>query len=626
MYRISHPTCALALSALMALGCNETPERVRIFDGGATTAPSGGLQTRSFALKAPSGAVIADGMSLQHVGTIEAPVVDDFVVQATDLEFVGSRLIATYNTEGEDLRGALQVIDLSDPEVPQVLHEALLPGTDLNRMQVRHTADGESALLYIAGADAEFQATLDVFHVGPGSGLTHETLVDLPSYHSTMLAVQGDRAYAVTGDNGGLVVLDIGVPTEPQIIQYLPLPDARFVHPFAPRRPVDIVWAIDQSGSMGDTIEAVRGQLNAFADAISAYDGDYRVIILAARTNDPDDHELCVPEPLAGPNCGDGSRFLQIDEHVDSHDALDKIMEHFDEIEGFLRPDSRRHFVVVTDDKSYVSAGQFEDFLAQRDGFDDYVFHSIVGHKKKKGCSVNKGQHYMSLSETTGGLVYNVCNADWTLLVDELGTEIATGEELVLVTGKPGVLTRQAVAGQGQEWEPPADEAAVPGTAIGAPTWGEVVGNTVYVSADTAGVVVYDASTGTMDQVKVMPTDGDANGMALTDDRRLAFLANGQEGLVIVDVLDSENSNILTVFDVEDSGSANAVAVHGDLVALADGLGGIKVFRYALVAPKNTEENHDGQGEPGGDQHDGDNGEDEPGDDESDDESDDDDD
>ena len=207
-------------------------------------------------------------------------------------------------------------------------------------------------------------------------------------------------------------------------------------------RPVDIVWVIDQSGSMGGEINSVRNNMNLFASYISKAKVDYRVILIAARYNDKDNHEVCIPQPLAGPNCTDSARFKQIDQHVDSHDALARIVQYIGTIEKHMRPGSVRRFVAVTDDDAKsVGATAFHAFLKTRPGYTDYKFHSIVA-LKDKGCAADDGKHYIALSNLTGGLKFHICSASWSTLFNQLAQEAssATSKLLLKKTPKKGTI------------------------------------------------------------------------------------------------------------------------------------------------------------------------------------------
>ena len=222
-------------------------------------------------------------------------------------------------------------------------------------------------------------------------------------------------------------------------------------------RPVDIVFVIDQSGSMGDEISGVRKNMNVFAGVIAKAKVDYRVILLAARFNDKDNHEVCIPQPLANAGCKDGPRFKQIDQHIDSHDALSRIVQYIGTVESFMRKGSVRRFVAVTDDDAKgVGATAFHAFLKARAGYSDYKFHSIVA-LQDKGCAADDGKQYMALSSLTGGIKTHICSANWQSVFTQLAQEAtsSTNKLLLQKTPKAGTI-KVTIAGkpatQGVHW------------------------------------------------------------------------------------------------------------------------------------------------------------------------------
>ncbi|MDQ1346831.1 MAG: hypothetical protein QG573_200 [Acidobacteriota bacterium] len=222
-------------------------------------------------------------------------------------------------------------------------------------------------------------------------------------------------------------------------------------------RPVDIVWVIDQSGSMDDEIAAVRQNLNAFASFISAQKIDYHVILLAERYYE---NGICVPQPLAGAGCANGARFLQIEEYIDSHNSLSALTANAALIESFMRPGSIRHFVEVSDDESDLPASQFDAFFRARPGFQDYVFHSVVG-LSWSDCVADIGQQYMTLSTLTKGLKFDICSANWQALFSELAKNVVTASTKYKLSTvpKPGTVkvwfdAAQAVPGLDYSYDP----------------------------------------------------------------------------------------------------------------------------------------------------------------------------
>ncbi|PID39770.1 MAG: hypothetical protein CSA24_00500 [Deltaproteobacteria bacterium] len=188
---------------------------------------------------------------------------------------------------------------------------------------------------------------------------------------------------------------------------------------------VDIIWFVDTSGSMGQETAWVQQNLNDFASYIGSQNLDYRVILIGASS-------ICVTPPLGGKSCTDGPRYRHVKEVVGSKNGLSKIISTYPKWRDFLRADTTKNFVAVTDDNSRKSAAWFNTEIAKlkQPGFPDgFIFHSIVayGSVPKKGCSTGAriGQVYLDLTAQTSGVKFPVCNSDWKSIFDKLAKSVA---------------------------------------------------------------------------------------------------------------------------------------------------------------------------------------------------------
>lgn len=223
----------------------------------------------------------------------------------------------------------------------------------------------------------------------------------------------------------------------------------------------------------------------------------------------------------------------------------------------------------------------FERFTLDGDQvtYDDYA--TLPGYAGTY-LSLDGNRAFTAFGDVGGVAIWDVADGTPTLLrtvpVDDArwAAEV-DDEDLLVVAGSPGRVSRHA-----DVLASPAgavDTVMFDGGDVGAPTWATRSGELMFLSADAGGIVIYDVAT--MTPLGTLATAGTANGTALTADRRLLFAANGEEGLVVADVTDPAAPTALASIDVaDDAGSANAVALHGDVIALADGLGGVKLIRY----------------------------------------------
>jgi hypothetical protein len=270
-------------------------------------------------------------------------------------------------------------------------------------------------------------------------------------------------------DAGGLPVSQPGGDAAVHVVGADEACSAESVHAMrGPPRPVDVIFVIDNSGSMAEEIAAVRDNINQdFASIIAQSGVDYRVILISKYGNDS--LGVCIEPPLAQAGCNAGLQetnspvFYHYDQEIGSNDALCQILATFDlpgaqgrapaGWQAWLRPEAHKAFVLITDDSAlcsyrngesnytFGSAGvdpfedalQFHQALLQRSGAQfgvppdiKYQFFSIVGlaanalpsepyfpHQSivNKTCDTapGPGPTYQALSVITDALRYPVC-------------------------------------------------------------------------------------------------------------------------------------------------------------------------------------------------------------------------
>lgn len=202
--------------------------------------------------------------------------------------------------------------------------------------------------------------------------------------------------------------------------------------------PADIIWVVDQSGSMDKETDYVQKKINTFASAIAKSDVDYRVVMIA---NPSAGNKICVPAPLGGPSCGNAARFRLVAKTVGSTNGPKIALDEYAKYSDFLRPDATKHFVFVTDDQSSLAAQAFLDGLAAKQPknmFASLKIHAVFawGDDKNKGCNgpFGAGAKYGSVYETlvnkTGGAKGVICEDDWTKVFDDITTAVVTGSKV----------------------------------------------------------------------------------------------------------------------------------------------------------------------------------------------------
>lgn len=198
--------------------------------------------------------------------------------------------------------------------------------------------------------------------------------------------------------------------------------------------PVDIVWVIDNSGSMSEEATLIQQNINNFATAINSVGLDVHVVVITA----PGFVE--VPAPLGT----DTERFLRVGQDVQSSNSFQRLLDTLPMYQSFLRRNSALHFVVVSDDESNMG---FNEFLGSMQGMigRSFRFHAVVsepgathsfGGFNMNGCTgphgdaADNGDEYWMLAQRTGGVAQSICTADWSALFNSLTTAISQPQAL----------------------------------------------------------------------------------------------------------------------------------------------------------------------------------------------------
>ncbi len=204
------------------------------------------------------------------------------------------------------------------------------------------------------------------------------------------------------------------------------------------KQPADILFVIDNSGSMQIEAASVKANMNAFSSKIIASGIDVHVVLISAIDGATG---MCIDAPLGAGNCPAKDTklptFLHINDEVGSTNPLPKLLEHHPEWKDSMRPTAAKHVVVVSDDNSEIGANDFDAaFKALDPSYGEYKLHAIVGAKdsddvlwciQNAACcafTAKAGKVYLDLINKTDGLFGDLCKQDFKPVFDLLSTEV----------------------------------------------------------------------------------------------------------------------------------------------------------------------------------------------------------
>jgi hypothetical protein len=217
------------------------------------------------------------------------------------------------------------------------------------------------------------------------------------------------------------------------------------------KAPADIIIAVDTSGSMSEEAGWVQDALNGFATTITAAGIDLRVVLIADAT-------VCIPAPLGSGQCNGADTSAPVYRHVvqtvASTDALQQILATYPQYSDMLRTGATKTFLVVSDDESDMSAGDFTNqLLALSADFQGFQFDSIVASAGTLSCGPfgtcptnnvccyqdgpfcmsygeEPGDVYMQLSQQTGGVIGDLCAQEFGPIFDDMAEGVIVSSQL----------------------------------------------------------------------------------------------------------------------------------------------------------------------------------------------------
>jgi hypothetical protein len=196
--------------------------------------------------------------------------------------------------------------------------------------------------------------------------------------------------------------------------------------------PADIIFVVDNSGSMSFEAGEVQARLNDFSTQIIDSGIDVHVVLISSYPGNG--HGICIDPPLGAGGCPNTDTnlplFNHIDDRVSSSSAWADIIANAAEWSPFMRQDSSKHVVVISDDDPNMTDDAFDSqFVALDPSYADYIHHSVVCHSNCPSAA-DIGTPYINLTNARGGVAADLCDQDFQAVFDALSTEVIGGTQL----------------------------------------------------------------------------------------------------------------------------------------------------------------------------------------------------
>ncbi|WPP49612.1 DUF4114 domain-containing protein [Catalinimonas niigatensis] len=139
---------------------------------------------------------------------VNPPDVQGNALRASHVFIEGDKAFVSYNTEGPEYMGGVEVFDISNIKAPSLIFQMIVEDTDYSSIFY------EDGKIYLAGATKNVDdfglnsnAVLEIVHYPSEEGSENQ-MIDISSYTATDVKVHGNYIYVTSGSHGGITVLD----------------------------------------------------------------------------------------------------------------------------------------------------------------------------------------------------------------------------------------------------------------------------------------------------------------------------------------------------------------------------------------------------------------------------------
>ena len=182
----------------------------------------------------------------------------------------------------------------------------------------------------------------------------------------------------------------------------------------------DIMFVIDNSGSMNDDQTNLSSNISNFISALDSTGADYQIGVITT------DSASFVGDVVTW---SDADRVTELASQISmgtyGH-AYEKGLQYAEEAtssggdatvsSGFIRSDSIFSIVFVSDEDDF-STGSISDYVTHFESLktdpDQSMVHAIVGDDPSGCGTASAGTRYIDVADQTDGLFFSICDTDW---------------------------------------------------------------------------------------------------------------------------------------------------------------------------------------------------------------------
>jgi hypothetical protein len=222
------------------------------------------------------------------------------------------------------------------------------------------------------------------------------------------------------------------------------------------REPADIVWLVDNSCSMAVEAVAVQTNMNRFAQQLVDSGIDVHLVLISSANTSyqmssacpPDDlacaigmlvgaftdFGVCIGAPFGSGMCPNDSlapNFLHLPNPVGSTNGLQMALDLYPQYASMMRPNASKHFAIITDDDSDISAAAFTQGVNALDPalFASWRYHGIYSFTDCPDAA-EVGTVHQELVAQTMGVAGDLCLQQFDPVFDELAMAVVSNAEV----------------------------------------------------------------------------------------------------------------------------------------------------------------------------------------------------